>query len=129
MDNTDTITKTVSYTGFRKSFYNSFVEGIEFNSDNIRSMSGIESSTKEVAMNIVEGATQVVIAVPATRKIEKVADENAFGINIVSKFVVAENVPVEGANGYTAADYDIYIYAPTTALGANKYVVTFADKE
>ena len=33
-------------------------------------------------------------------------------------------VAVEGANGYTAKNYNVYVYSPDTGLGANRYEVT-----
>ena len=33
-------------------------------------------------------------------------------------------VSVEGANGYAGVNYDVYVYAPDAALGANTYKVT-----
>lgn len=84
-------------------------------------------------MSVVEGAKQVVIAVPSGRKVTKVADEGAFGTDIVNNFTI-ETVSVGGADataenvGGYAKDYNVYVYAPAAALGANTYTVTVANE-
>lgn len=84
-----------------------------------------KAAAKTWAVPVVEGATQVVIAVPNGFKVTKVADTGAFGTDIFSSFVL-QTVAVEGLNGYTAKDYKVYVYKPSAALGANTYNVTVA---
>ena len=74
-------------------------------------------------VTVVEGAKQVVIAVPDGRTLSAVKDVGAFGTDIVASFV-KQTVAVEGANGYTAKNYNVYVYEPAAALGANTYKVT-----
>ena len=38
--------------------------------------------------------------------------------------VIKSIVAVEGVDGYEAVNYDVYVYAPDAALGANTYKVT-----
>ena len=54
--------------------------------------------------------------------IKAVADTGAFGTDIVGSFV-NNTVAVEGANGYTAADYKVYVYTSGVVLGAIDYTV------
>jgi hypothetical protein len=81
----------------------------------------------------VEGAKCVVIAVPEGRKVTKVADEGAFGTDIFSSFTVS-TVSIGGADataediGLNAKNYNVYVYNPSTALGANTYTVTIANE-
>lgn len=117
-------------TGFRKYFYGSKTAPVTLNSDNIRGLTNSTSavgSSKTFDMPVVEGANQVIIAFPtATGKtLSKVLDQGAFGTDIVANFVKS-TVPVEGAGGYTAVNYDVYVYSPDAALGANTYKVTIA---
>lgn len=119
-----------SVTGFRKYFYGSKTAPVTLNSDNIRGLTNSSSavgSSKTFDMAVVEGANQVIIAFPtATGKtLSKVLDQGAFGTDIVANFVKS-TVSVEGAGGYTAVNYDVWVYSPDAALGANTYKVTIA---
>ena len=82
------------------------------------------SNGKTFNITIPEGAKTVIIAYPATfHDLTSVKDVNAFGTDIVASFV-KQTVQVEGANGYQAIDYKVFIYNPAAALGANTYNVT-----
>lgn len=117
-------------SGYRSYFYGSKVGAVELSSDNIR---GLTNSGKAVGtsqtfnMSIADGATQVIIAFPTntSKTLSSVLDVGAFGTDIVGKFVKSE-VDVEGANDYDAISYDVWVYSPSTALGANTYTVTIA---
>lgn len=111
--------------GYRKSFYGSLTEAKDIlTSADIRALAGGgKSSVKSFSVDILEGAKEVIIAVPTGITLKSVADTGAFGTDIVASFV-KETVNVEGANGYTAKEYNVYVYKPATALGANKYNVT-----
>lgn len=115
-------------TGFRYAFYGSSVEPISLTSDNIRALSKVKSTNSSITnMPIVEGAKQVVIAVPVGRKVSKVADDNAFGTDIVTKFV-KNVISVDGASEGFSKDYNVYVYSPDAALGANTYDITIANE-
>lgn len=120
-------------TGFRYAFYGSSTNAIELNSNKIRNLSKIKSSNNSCSVSVVEGAKCVVIAVPEGRKVTKVADEGAFGTDILSSFTVS-TVSIGGADatteniGLNAKDYNVYVYNPSTALGANTYTVTIANE-
>jgi hypothetical protein len=125
-------TSTYYIQGYRKAFYGSKTSPVELSSANLRQLSNADSASASVSVTVVEGAKQVVIAVPANRKVTKVADEAAFGTDIFEKFT-SSTVSVGGADatadsvGSYATDYTVYTYAPSAALGANTYVVTLAD--
>lgn len=78
-------------------------------------------------MSIPEGAKCVYIAFlkSANKSLTKVADQNAFGTDIVGSFVES-SVMVEGLNGYTAAEYEVHTYVSGIALPANTYKVTIS---
>lgn len=114
-------------TGYRKSFFGSLAEVDTLSSDRIRTLADSRnSSTNTLSVNIIEGAKQVIIAVPAGRKVTKVADEGAFGTDIFSEFK-EEIIEVEGLNGYAVKPYNVYTYNPATALGKNTYTVTVTN--
>mgnify|MGYP001083616156 CR=1 FL=1 len=112
-------------TGFRAMFAGSSTSAVELNSANIRGLEHNVGAPKNYDLNIIEGARQVIIALPEAKTLKAVKDVNAFGTDIVASFVKS-SIAVEGVDGYTAANYNVYVYAPSTALGANTYNVEIA---
>lgn len=110
-------------SGFRYQFYGSKVDPINIVSDNIRDLSKRTASKNTLEMPIVEGANQVIIAVPASYTVTKVADNGAFGTDILENFDV-KTVSVAGATAGYETDYKVYVYSPKSALGANTYTVS-----
>lgn len=71
------------------------------------------------------GAKKVVVAVPSDRKITKVLMPSALNADVTALFVKqSTTVPVNGANGYTAAAYNIYVYQPASIDAGETYSVT-----
>ena len=71
------------------------------------------------------GAKKVVVAVPSDRKITKVIMPSALNANVTELFVKqSTTVPVNGANGYAAAAYNIYVYQPASIDAGETYAVT-----
>lgn len=98
----------------------------ELNNTNIRALSGRET-TNNFSITIPENCMQVVIAIPKklNKTLSKVEDIGAFGTDIKARFE-KQTVSVEGANSYSAIDYDAWEYKPDTKLGANTYRVTMS---
>lgn len=120
---------TAKFVGYRNSFFGSNTSPVELNSSNIRGLAQKEnSSVNTLTLSVVEGTKQVIIAVPAGRKVTKIEDTVAFGTNIFQAFVLTDTILVEGANGYDAKRYNVYVYTPATALGENKYIITVANE-
>ena len=70
-------------------------------------------------------AKKVVVAVPSDRKITKVLMPSALNADVTALFVKqSTTVPVNGANGYTAAAYNIYVYQPASIDAGETYAVT-----
>ncbi len=102
-----------SITGYRRSFFGTVTEKGEITSEIIRELAGSSSqalangSTFDVPVPI--GAVGVVIAYPATlRDILSIKDENGMNAEISSGFTPL-TVQVEGANGYAAIPYKVYV--------------------
>ena len=73
----------------------------------------------------VKDAKKVVVAVPSDRKITKVLMPSALNADVTALFVKqSTTVPVNGANGYTAAAYNIYVYQPASIDAGETYAVT-----
>ena len=71
------------------------------------------------------GAKKVVVAVPAGRKITKVLMPSALNADVTALFVKqGSQSNVEGAEGYTAAAYDVYVYQPASIDAGETYSVT-----
>ena len=71
------------------------------------------------------GAKKVVVAVPSDRKITKVLMPSALNADVTTLFVKqSTTVPVNGANGYAAAAYNIYVYQPASIDAGETYSVT-----
>lgn len=120
---------TGKITGYRNSFYGTLeVKDGEVNSDLIRSLSKsgkalTAGSTFNITIPV--GAIRVVFAYPATlRDVSSVQDVNGMSAEIKTAF--AQNVvSVEGANGYSAIDYKVYVMDMANANdAANTYKVT-----
>lgn len=123
--------------GERKAFYGAFVTPITLNGSAIRTNCTAKWHNDDVTSNsycsgdgytltIPEGATQVVVALK-DKTIKGVYDVAAFGTNIQANnaFVLQSGkVSIPGANDYTGADYNIYVYTVPGGLGANTYHIS-----
>ena len=120
--------QSATVTGFRSMFAGAVVTPITLDSDGIRGLNGKKGQfAKTFSLTIPDGCKQVVIALPNGHTLTKVLDVGAFGTDIVGSFVLqSPTIQVEGLNGYTAAEYNVYVYAPDAALGSNTYNVTCA---
>lgn len=111
--------ETAAYTPFRNYFYGATAEKPTLNSDYIRSLtkSGKAYAAGTLTINIPVGAQRVAIACIATAKgVTKVINETAMNADVTSTFVKS-TVPVEGANGYSAKTYNVWIFEPAVAYG------------
>lgn len=71
------------------------------------------------------GAVKVVVAVPSDKKITKVLMPSALNADVTALFVKqSSTVPVNGANNYAAAAYNIYVYQPASIDAGETYAVT-----
>lgn len=71
------------------------------------------------------GAKKVVVAIPSDRKITKVLMPSALNADVTALFVKqSTTIPVNGANGYAAAAYNIYVYQPASIDAGETYAVT-----
>ena len=119
-------------TGYRKQFYGAQITPIDLTSTEIRKLSnckpgdtftGKYGSGNGFKITIPEGCKQVVIALYG-KTLKNVFDNAAFGTDIVGNFTEVSSttaIAVAGANNHTALNYNVYVYAPDAALGANTY--------
>ena len=97
------------------------------NSANIRALAHKQGSgTGNLAtFGAGAGAKKVVVAVPASRKITKVIMPSALNADVTALFVKqGSQSNVEGAEGYAAAAYNVYVYQPASIDAGETYTVT-----
>ena len=116
-------------TGFRSFFYGTKTTGLDsYDSAAVRLLTNGNAKAepnKKFNITIPAGTKQVVIAVPAARSLKSVINVGLSRGEVADTFV-ASTVDVEGANGYTAAPYKVYVFNSSTALDTNIYEVTLA---
>lgn len=112
-------------TGYRAFFYGAKTAAVTIDSSNIRALTNGGAFKTSFSLTFEDGIKQVIIALPNGHTLKKVEDTGAFGTDIVGSFVL-QTAQVEGLNRYTAAEYNVYVYAPAAALGKNKYNITCA---
>lgn len=113
--------------GVRYMFWGPMTEDIALNSASIRALSHKEAAANKTltTFGAGAGAKKVVIAVPAGHKVTKVLMPSAMNADATASFVKqASSVQVEGAEGYTAAAYDVYVYQPASIDSTETYAVT-----
>lgn len=99
----------------------------ELNSANIRALAHKEESKAKTlaTFGAGAGAKKVVVAVPAGRRITKALLTSAMNADITSVFVKqGTQSQVQGANGYTATAYDVYVYQPASIDAGETYSIT-----
>ena len=115
------------FKGVRYMFWGPMTEDIALNSASIRALSHKEAADKKTltTFGAGAGAKKVVIAVPAGYKVTKVLMPSAMNADATASFVKqASSVQVEGAEGYAAAAYDVYVYQPAAIDSTETYAVT-----
>lgn len=113
--------------GVRYMFWGPVTSDAALNSANIRALAHNKATgTGNLAtFGAGAGAKKVIVAVPVGRKITKVIMPSALNADVTALFVKqSATVNVEGANGYTAAAYDIYVYQPASIDAGETYTVT-----
>lgn len=117
-----------SYVGVRYMFWGPMTDsGAELSSANIRALAHNKASGTGAltTFGAGAGAKKVVVAVPAGYKITKVIMPSALNADVTALFVKqGTQSQVEGANGYTATAYDVYVYQPASIDAGETYSVT-----
>ena len=125
-------TKTASssaVTGFRNEFYGTMTtKPGTMTSADIRGLTGKKAqAVGTISVSVPVGALRVVIAVPSSKVVNSVLDVNGLNAQIFSSFTNVK-VQVEGANSYTAIEYNVYYLDYANANDtANTYTVTIAN--
>lgn len=110
---------TAAYTPFRNVFYGAATSKPALDSAAIRALgkTGKAYAAGTLTINVPVGAQRVAIACIATAKgVTKVINETAMNADVTGTFVKS-TVSVEGANGYAAKEYNVWVFEPAVAYG------------
>lgn len=112
--------------GVRHMFYGPMTTDADLNSENIRKLRHEAASKKTIdTFGAGAGAVKVVVAVPASMNVTKVLMPSAMNADATANFVKqAGSVQVEGAEGFTAAAYNVWVYKPASIDSSETYAVT-----
>lgn len=122
-------------TGYRSFFYgvlDTSTAEAPLTSEIIRGMTngGAYNAAKSFTLNGSETAKRIVIAIPSssTRSgLKEVILTSAMNTPVTDSYVKTANaVQVEGANGYTAVDYDVYVYEPAAIDAGEVHAIKLA---
>lgn len=122
-----TATARDTLVGVRYMFWGPMTDAdMALNSANIRALAHKDAAGAKTlgTFGAGAGAKKVVVAVPAGRKITKVLMPSALNADVTALFVKqGSQFNVEGAEGYTAAAYDVYVYQPASIDAGETYSV------
>ena len=124
-------TTNAKITGYRNFFYG-VVTTEALTSDIIRGLTkgGAYNSAKTIEVNVTaDNGVGIVVAYPSnvTRSgISKVLLTTSMNADITADYKVVEAVNVEGANGYTAQSYKVYLYKPAKLTAGQTHKITLA---
>ena len=123
---TKTATASQTLVGVRHMFYGPMTTDAELNSENIRKLTHEAASKKTIStFGAGAGAVKVVVAVPTNMSVTKVLMPSAMNADATASFVKqAGSVQIEGAEGFTAAAYNVWVYKPASIDSTETYAVT-----
>ena len=115
-----------SLVGVRHMFYGPLTTDAALDSATIRGLKHEAAAKKTITtFGAGSGAKKVVIACPAGYNVTKVLMPSAMNADATANFVKqAGTVMVEGAEGYTAVAYSIWVYQPASIDSTETYAVT-----
>ena len=118
---------SANFVGVRYMFWGPMTEDTTLNSASIRALSHKEAAAKKTLDTFGAGADakKVVIACPAGYNVTKVLMPSAMNADATASFIKqAGTVMVEGAEGYTAVAYNVWVYQPAAIDSTETYAVT-----
>ena len=120
------LTASVKASGYRNTWYYVGTDHtFELNSANIRSKATAKnaSTTSFGTVTIPAGTKRVMFAVLGDKTLKSVIDVDGQGLDVKANFT-KETVAIEGANGFTAANYSVFHFENENGIAATKYTVT-----
>lgn len=123
---TKTATASQTLVGVRHMFYGVVkTDGFVLDSASIRSLKHEAASKKTIdTFKAGEGAKKVVVACPSGYNVSKVTLPSAMGADATKDFVKQTNtVNVEGAEGFTAVPYNVWVFEPASIPSSQSYSI------
>lgn len=127
-----TASTSQSITCFRNFFYGIRTETTPLDSAVIRTLTAGGAYTSKKTLNVQPGASaakQVVVAVPANSGrggLQTVLLTSSMNADITENYVKQPNISVEGADGYTAIEYEVWVYQPASIGADEVHQITLA---
>lgn len=121
-----TATAKDTLVGVRHMFYGALTEDTALTSGVIRGLKHEAAAKKTITtFGAGSGAKKVVIACPAGYNVTKVLMPSAMNADATASFVKqSATVNVEGAEGYTAVAYNVWVYQPASIDSTETYAIT-----
>lgn len=123
---TKTAEASQTFVGVRHMFYGVVkTDGFVLDSANIRSLKHEAASKKTIdTFTAGAGAKKVVVACPSGYNVSKVTLPSAMGADATKDFVKQTNtVNVEGAEGFTAVPYNVWVFEPASIPSSQSYSI------
>ena len=108
----------ITISGYRQFFIGASSDKPELTSSIIRNLALKSAySTGAKTFTVPVGSQRVIIACPATKTgMKKVINKSALNADVTSTFS-KKTIKVEGANGFTAVDYNVWVFEPDVPYG------------
>ena len=119
-------TASQTFVGVRHMFYGVVkTDGFVLDSASIRSLKHEAANKKTITtFTAGEGAKKVVVACPSGYNVSKVTLPSAMGADATKDFVKQTNtVNVEGAEGFTAVPYNVWVFEPASIPSSQSYSI------
>lgn len=122
---TSSSSKTITKSAYRNSWYYVGTDcTTTIDSAFIRKATAKNANTTSFGtITIPAGTKRVMIAVPGSHSLSSVIDVDGMGLDVKDNFET-RTVAVEGANGFTAIDYTVFVCENTNGMAATKYTFT-----
>jgi hypothetical protein len=117
----------VKASGYRNTWYYIGTDDqFELTSANIRAKATAKNAntTSFGTLTIPAGTKRVMYAVLGDKTLKSVIDVDGQGLDVKANFT-KETIAIEGANGFTAANYSVFHFENPNGIAATKYTVTF----
>lgn len=123
---TKTLSADVKASGYRNTWYYVGTDDqFELTSANIRSKATAKNAntTSFGTVTIPAGTKRVMFAVLGDKTLKSVIDVDGQNLDVKANFT-KETIAIEGANGFTAANYSVFHFENPNGVAATKYTVT-----
>lgn len=111
-------------TGVRHMFYGPCTSDLLLDSEAIRKLTHEKAVAKTLSTAAGAGCVKYAVAVPQGRSIAKVLLTSSMNADITAEFKKQVAVQVQGAEGYAATAYDLYVYQPAKIDAGEEYAIT-----